>query len=136
MKSNSAFTGLHTERPLCYQQFHVRQFRILKGCQPFVDFVAVDNCCLYVTTMKAMNIQDDIPPISIDPFTDHYVIVCDLTSMQGASEKSLYPELVGGHLSSELNFTFPQEHVTEIIVLGERKPSVAVNTLVLVRGKV
>ena len=90
-------------------------------------FDAADNCRLYVTTMKAMNFQDDIPSIPIDNFKDHYVLVFDLTSMQGATENFHYPELVGEPLKLELNFTFPLEHVTEVFVLGERMSPVAVN---------
>ena len=77
--------------------------------------------------MKAMNFQDDIPSIPIDNFKDHYVIVFDLTSMQVATEKCHYPELAGEPLRLELNFTFPLEHVTELIVLGERMSTVAVD---------
>ena len=76
--------------------------------------------------MKAMNFQDDIPSIQIDNFKDHYVLVFDLTSMQDATENCHYPELVGEPLRPELNFTFLLEHVTELIVLGERMSSVAV----------
>ena len=82
MNANSAFTGSHTENPFWYQQFDLRQFRILRRGQPSVDFDAADNCRLYVTTMKAMNFQDDMPSIPIDNFKDHYVLVFDLTSMQ------------------------------------------------------
>ena len=127
MNTNSAFTAFYTENPFWYQQFELRQIRILRGGQPIVDFDAVDNCRLYVTTMKAMNFQDDIPSISIDNFKDHYVLVFDLTSMQDATENCHYPELVGEPLRLELNFTFPLEHVTEPIVLGERMSSVAVD---------
>ena len=77
--------------------------------------------------MKAMNFQDDIPSIPIDNFKDHYVLVFDLTSMQDATENFHYPELVGEPLRLELNFSFPLERVTELIVLGERTSSVAVD---------
>ena len=77
--------------------------------------------------MKAMNFQDDIPSIPIDNFKDYYVLVFDLTSTQDATEKCHYPELVGEPLRLELNFTFPLEHVTELIVLGERMSSVAID---------
>ena len=60
INTNSAFTGSFTEYPFWYQQFDLRQLRILRGGQPIVDFDAADNCCLFVTTMKAMNFQDDI----------------------------------------------------------------------------
>ena len=49
----------------------------------------------------------------------------DLTSMQDATENCHYPELVGEPLRLKLNFTFPIEHLSEFIVLGERKSSVA-----------
>ena len=77
--------------------------------------------------MKLMNFQDDISSIPIDNFKDHYVLVFDLTSMQDATENCHYTELVGESLKLELNFTFPLEHVTELIVMGERMSSVAVN---------
>ena len=125
--TNSAFTGSFTENPFWYQQFDLRQIRILRGGQPIVDFETADNCRLYVTTMKAMNFQDDIPSIPIDDFKDHYVLLFDLTSMQDATENCHYPELVGEPLRLELNFTNPLENVTELIVLGERMSSVAVD---------
>ena len=127
MNTNSAFTGAYTENPFWYQQFELRQTRILKGGQPFVEFDAADICRLSVTTMKAMNFQDDIPSIPIDNFKDHIGLVFDLTSMQDATENWHYPELVGEPLRLELHFTFPLEHVTELIVLGERMSSVAVD---------
>ena len=52
MNTNSAFTGSFIENPFGYQQFDLRQIRILRGGQPNVDFDTADNCRLYVTTMK------------------------------------------------------------------------------------
>ena len=97
MNTNSAFTGSFTKNPFWYQQFDLRQIRILKGEQPVVDFDTADNCHLYVTTMKAMNFQDDIPLIPIDDFTDHYVPVFDLTSMQDATETVTILNLLENH---------------------------------------
>ena len=125
--TNSAFTGSFTENPFWYQQFDLRQIRKIRGGEPIVDFDTADNCGLYVTTMKAMNFQYDIPSIPIDIFQDHYVLVFDLTSMQDATENCHYPELFGEPLRLELNFTNPFENVTELIVLGERMSSVAVD---------
>ena len=119
INTNSAFTGSYTENPFWYQQFELRQIRILGGGQPIVDFDAADNCRLYVTTMRAMNLKDDIPSIAIDNFKDQCVLVFDLTSTQHATENCHYPELVEEPLRLQLNFTFPLEHVTELIVLGK-----------------
>ena len=77
--------------------------------------------------MKTMNFQDDFPSIPVDNFTDHYVLVFDLTSMQDATEHCHYPELFGEPLRLELYFSSPLEKVTGVIVLGERMSSVAVD---------
>ena len=135
MNTNSAFSGSYTEKSLWYQQFDLRQFRKIRSGQPTVDFDAVDNCVLYVTTKKEINFQDDIPSIPIENFKEHYVLVFDLTSMQDATEDCHYPELVGEPLRLELNFSFPLEHVTELIVMGEQMSSVAVDKFGVVGKK-
>ena len=127
MKENSAFTGSYTENPFWYQHFDLRQIRILRGGQPIVDFDAGDNCRFYVTLMKAINFQDDIPSIPNDNFEDHYVLVFDLTSKRDATKNCHSLELVGEPLRLELYFTFPLEHDTELIKLRERMSSVAVD---------
>ena len=77
--------------------------------------------------MKGTNFQDNIPSISIVIFKEHYVPVIDLTSMQDATENCQYPELVGKPLRLELIFTFHLENVNELLQLGERRSSVAVD---------
>ena len=136
MNINSAFTGFFTENRFWYQQFDLRQIRILRGGQPIVYYDTSDNCGLYITTMKTMNFQDDIPSIPIDNFQDHYVLVFVLTSMQYATEHCHYPELVREALRLELNCNTALEHVTEVIVLGERKSSVAVDKFGVVRKNI
>ena len=132
MNTNTAFTGSYTENPFGYQQFELRQIRILRGGQPNVDFDSADDSHLCVNTMKTMNLQDDIPSTPTHNFKDHYVLVFDLTSMEDATENCHYPELVGEPLRLELYFTFPLEHVTELILLGRRMSSVAVDKFCVV----
>ena len=127
MNTNSAFTGSFTKNAFWYQQFDLRQIRKLRGGRPIVDNDSSDKCRLYVTTMKAMNFQDDTPSIPFDNFQDHYVLVFDLTSLQDATKHYHYPELVGEPLRLELNFNTALKHVPEVIVLGERRSSVAVD---------
>ena len=55
MITNSASTGSYTEKQFWHQQFELRQIRILRGSQPFVDFDAADNCRPFVTTIKAIS---------------------------------------------------------------------------------
>ena len=76
------------------------------------------------------------PSILTDDFKDHYVLVFDLTSVQDATETCHYPEFVGEPLRLELNFTQPFENVSELIVLGERMSSFAVEKFGVVGKKV
>ena len=46
MNTNSAVTGTYIENQFWYQQFDLRQIRILRGGQSIVDFDAADNCRL------------------------------------------------------------------------------------------
>ena len=125
MNTNSAFTGSFTKNPFWYQPFDLKQIRILGGGQPTVDFDTADICCLHVTTMKAVNFQDDIHSIPIVDFKDHYVLVFDLISMQDATENGHHPELVGDPLRLEL--ILPNLLKTLLIVLGQRMSSVVVD---------
>ena len=129
MKTYSAFTESYIENPFWYKHFDLRQMRILRRGQPTVDFDAADNCRLYVATMRPMNFQDNILSIAIDNFKDHNVLLSDLTSMQDPTENCHYPKPVGEPMRVELIFTFPLEHVTELNVLEERMPLVAVEKI-------
>ena len=113
MNTSSAFTGLYTKNPLWYQQFDIRQIGILRGCHPIVDFEAADKCRLFLVTRKAMDFQVDFTSIPIDIFRDYNALVLNLTSMQDATEKCPYPELVAELQRLELNFTFTLEHGTK-----------------------
>ena len=68
MNTNCASTGSFAENPFWYQQFILRDVRKLRGGQPIIQHDTTDTCRLYVTTMKTMNFQDDIPSLSVDNF--------------------------------------------------------------------
>ena len=103
MKTKSAKPVSYTENPFLYQPFNLRQFRKHRGCQRTVDFDAANNC-LYVTTMKAMNFQDNIPSTPIDSFKNHKALFFELSSMQDATGDGHYPELIGEPLRRQLFF--------------------------------
>ena len=56
--SNSAFTGWFAEKPFWYQQFNLRDIRILRGGQPVVHHDTTYICGLFVTRMEAMISQE------------------------------------------------------------------------------
>ena len=86
MNTKSAFSDSYTENPFWYQQFDLRPIKVLRGGKPIVDNDAANNCRLYVTTIKGMKFQDDIPSIPIDNIKGDCVLVFHLISMQAATE--------------------------------------------------
>ena len=85
--------------------------------------------------MEVTNFQDDIPSIPLQNFEDNYVPVFDLTSMEDATENYHYTELVEEPQRLGLTFTFPLEHVAELIILGKRMSPVAVDKIGVVGKK-
>ena len=77
--------------------------------------------------MKAMQLNENLPALPMEDFQNHYILVFDLTSLQDAAEQLHYPELSGESLRLEMFFKFPLEHVTGVIVLGERLSNVQID---------
>ena len=127
MTTSSRFKGSHSENSFWYQRFELKQVRILENGQPFEDFDANDIFHEIIATVKAVKYEDDIPSVFIDNFKNHYVLVLDLTSKQGVTQDCHDPELVGEPLRLGQSLTFPLEQDTELIVLGKRISSVAVD---------
>ena len=127
MNTNGAFTGSFQSNPFHYQKFELRELRIIRGGHAIVDLNTEDDCRAYVTTMKAMNFNEEIPALPYDKYKDHYILVFDLTSLQDATEHIHYPELTGESIRLEMFFKTPLFYVTEVIVLGERLSTVRID---------
>ena len=127
MNTNSPFTGHFQENPFLYRKFGLRELRIVRGGRAVVSIDTTNNCRAFVTTMKARNFDEEIPALPNDFFTDHYVLVFDLTSLQDAGENVHYPELSGESVRLEMFFEHPLTNVTELIVLRERISTVKID---------
>ena len=121
VNTNSAVAGCFHENLFSYQQFHIRELRIIRGGRAIVSLDTTSPCRPYVTTIKAMQFasHEDFPALLMEDFQNHYILVFDLTSLQDAAEQLHYPELSGESLRLEMFFQFPLGQVTEVIVLGE-----------------
>ena len=127
MNTNSAVAGSCHENPFNYQQFHLRELRIIRGGRAYISLDSTSPCRPYVTTMKAMQFNEGFPALPMEDFQNHYILVFDLTSLQDASEHLHYPELSGESLRLEMFFQFPLEQVTEVITLGERLSNIQID---------
>ena len=92
MKTNLAVAGPFHENPFNYQQFHLRELRNIRGGRAIISLDTTSPCRPYVTTMKAMQFNEDFPALPMEDFQNHYILVFDLTSLQDAAEHLHYPE--------------------------------------------
>ena len=63
MNTNSAFTGNFQENPFHYEKFGLRELRIVRRDRAIVSLDATNDCRAYVTTMKALNFNEEIPSL-------------------------------------------------------------------------
>ena len=76
--------------------------------------------------MEALNLQADIPPTLNESFKDQCLLLSDLTSMQDATENLIFPDLIGEPRRLQLNSICLLKLTTELIILSERLPWVAI----------
>ena len=136
MNTNSAFTGHFQENPFHYQKFGLRELRIVRGGRAIVSLDTTNDCRAYVTTMKAMNFNEEIPALPNHQFQNHYILVFDLTSLKDAGENIHYPELSGESIRLEMFIDRSLRNVTEIIVMGERMTTVKIDQFGTVAKKI
>ena len=97
----------------------MRELRIILGGRAIISSDTTTPCRPLVTTLKALQFNEDFPALPMEDFPNHYIPVFDLTSLQDVAEQLHYPELSGESLRLEMLFQFPLEQVTVVIVLGE-----------------
>ena len=71
----------------------MRELRVVCGGGAIVSLDTTNDCRAYVTTMKAMNFNEEILALPNHQFENHYILLFDLTSLQDAGENINYPEL-------------------------------------------
>ena len=84
MDTNSAVAGSFHENPFNYQQFHLRELRIIRGGIA-IKSLDTNSCRPYASTRKAMQFNEDILSLPMAGFQNHYTVVFDLTSLQDAA---------------------------------------------------
>ena len=91
LNTNSAVAGSFHENPFTYQQFHLRELRIIRGGRAIISLDTTSPCRPYVTTRKAMQFNEDFPALPMEDFQNHCILVFDLTSLQDAAEHYRMP---------------------------------------------
>ena len=68
MNANSAIAGSFQENLFSYHQFHLTELRIIRGGRAIVSLDTTSTCRPYVTTMKAIQFNEDFPALLMENF--------------------------------------------------------------------
>ena len=71
MNTNSAFTRHFQENLFHYQKFGLRELRIVRGGRAIVSVDTTNDCRAFVTTMKALKFNEEIPALPHNLFQNH-----------------------------------------------------------------
>ena len=73
MNTISLFPEHFQENPFHYQKFGLRELRIVRGCRAIVSLETTNVCIAYVTTMKAMSFNEEIPALPNHQLQKYYI---------------------------------------------------------------
>ena len=64
MNTNSVVAGSPRKNAFNYQQFQFRELRVFRGGRAIVSLDTTSPCRPYVTTMQAMQFNEDFPALT------------------------------------------------------------------------
>ena len=88
----------------------------------------IDNKRLYYNSMSALAYVENGHGIPLSEFSNHFIMVFDLTSTQEATHDFIHPELTSSSISVELKFDTALTNNVEVFFLGEKSSTVYIDS--------
>ena len=130
MTTNKAFLGSKDANPFHFQKFNLESITVYRNGYPIAatPLQTDDDKKLYLNSLEALAFESHGHGVPFSDFTDHYVLVFDLTSTQQASHDYLYPELTNGSVSIDLRFSADLADSLELFFLGEKSSIIYIDS--------
>ena len=131
MSSNTAYLRTNRTNPFYYQKNSAKEIIVYRNGLPIAGtpVSTTDNKRMYYNTLEALDfVFNNSHGISLENYHNHYFMVFDLTSNQGASHDFIHPELTNCSISVELKFNAPLGENVELLFMGERESTVYVRS--------
>ena len=109
--------GNNRLNPFHYRKFGLKQIYIYLMGLPLADSLksADDDKRLYFNTISESAYIDNRYGIKLSEYPSHFLMVCDLTSMQQASNDFIHPELTNSSIKFELKISAALPNNIEIL---------------------
>ena len=116
MSTNGGFLGAKRTNPFHYQKFGLNSITVYRNGYPIAGTpLETDNDKkIYLNSLEALAFEQHGHGIPFADYSNHYLMVFDLTSTQQASHDYLHPELTNASISISLRFSTALTDNTEI----------------------
>lgn len=130
MITNQAFLGAKRSNPFHFQKFNLDSIIVYRNGYPVAGtpLQTEDDKKLYLNSLEALAFENGGHGIPLADYTNHYIIVFDLTSTQQASHDYLYPELTNSSISVSLRFSADLAQSLELFFLGEKSSTIYIDS--------
>ena len=128
--AGDAFIGTNNVNPFNYQKFGLREITVFRNGLATADtpMSTVDNKRLYYNSMSALAYVENGHGIPLSEFSNHFIMVFDLTSTHEAVHDFIHTELTNSSISVELKFDTALINNVEVFLLGEKSSSVYIDS--------
>ena len=128
--AGDAFIGTNTVNPFNYRKFGLREITVFRNgfATAGTPMSTIDNKRLYYNSMSALAYVENGHGIPLSKFSNHFIMVFDLTSTQEATHDFIHPELTNSSISVELKFDTALTNNDEVFFLGEKSSTVYIDS--------
>ena len=128
--AGDAFIGNNTVNPFSYRKFGLREITVFRNgfLTAGTPMSIVDNKRLYYNSMSALAYVENGHGITLSEFSNHFIMVFDLTSTQEATHDFIHPELPNSSISVELKFDTALTNNVEVFFLGAKSSTVYIDS--------
>ena len=128
--AGDAFIGTNTVNPFNYRKFGLREITVFRNgfATAGTPMSTIDNKRLYYNSMSALAYVENGHGIPLSEFSNHFIMVSDLTSTQEATHDFIHPELTNPSISVELKFDTALTNNVEVFFLGEKSSTVYIDS--------
>ena len=128
--AGDAFIGTNTVNPFNYRKFGLREITVFQNgfTTAGTPMSTIDNKRLYYNSMSALAYVENGHGIPLSEFSNHFIMVFDLTSTQEATHDFIHPELTNSSISVDLKFDTALTNNVEVFFLGEKSSTVYIDS--------
>ena len=121
LNTNEAFLGNNRQNPFNFRKFDLEQIYIYRNGLPVAEspISTSDDKRLYFIKISDLAYIDNGHGICLTDYTNHFIMVFDLTSTHEASHDFIQPQLTNSSISIELKFSAALPNNIKIFIVGE-----------------